>query len=131
MLTARQRDLLLFINRHLAERGIAPSFDEMRAGIGMQSKSGIHRLLAGLQRRGFIRRLHNRARAIEVLRTMPEAATPRDAPPAYIVEAGEVTLMNGRKVRGIVVEYPLGRPPDDVLDALIHRRGVVVSEVVR
>jgi repressor LexA len=68
MLTRKQHDLLLFINGRLQEAGIPPSFDEMKDALDLRSKSGIHRLITALEERGFIRRLPNRARALEVLR---------------------------------------------------------------
>src|SRR5881275_2795921 len=73
MLTAKQRELLLFIDGRLKEGGISPSFDEMREALDLKSKSGVHRLISALEERGFIRRLPNRARALEVLK-VPEAA---------------------------------------------------------
>ncbi len=73
MLTRKQRELLMFIERRLREQGISPSFDEMKEALSLRSKSGIHRLITGLEERGFIRRLPHRARALEVLR-LPEAA---------------------------------------------------------
>lgn len=73
MLTRKQTDLLMYINRRLQEDGISPSFDEMRDALGLKSKSGIHRLISGLEERGFIRRLPHRARALEVMR-LPESA---------------------------------------------------------
>lgn len=78
MLTRKQHELLIFINQRLIERGVSPSFDEMKDALGLKSKSGIHRLITGLEERGFIRRLPHRARAVEVLR-MPEDMAP---PPA-------------------------------------------------
>ena len=75
MLTAKQNQLLRFIHLRLLDTGTPPSFDEMKEALDLRSKSGIHRLILGLEERGFIRRLHNRARAIEVLR-MPEDAVP-------------------------------------------------------
>ena len=75
MLTSKQRELLLFINRRLGETGISPSFDEMREALELKSKSGVHRLISALEERGFIRRLPNRARALEVVK-MPEASAP-------------------------------------------------------
>ena len=75
MLTRKQRELLLFINRRLSENGASPSFDEMKDALGLRSKSGIHRLVTALEERGFIRRLAHRARALEVLR-LPEAMAP-------------------------------------------------------
>lgn len=68
MLTRRQADLLKFIDFSSKEQGIAPSFDEMTAGLGLRSKSGVHRLITALEERGYIRRLRNRARAIQVVR---------------------------------------------------------------
>ena len=71
MLTKKQHDLLQFINNHLKSKGVSPSFDEMKDAFGLKSKSGIHRLITGLEERGFIRRLPHRARALEVLQ-LPE-----------------------------------------------------------
>ncbi|MEO7602544.1 MAG: transcriptional repressor LexA [Sphingomicrobium sp.] len=71
MLTAKQRELLLFIDERLKSNGISPSFDEMREALDLKSKSGVHRLISALEERGFIRRLPNRARALEVVK-MPE-----------------------------------------------------------
>ena len=71
MLTRKQHELLLFIHERLKEAGIPPSFDEMKDALDLASKSGIHRLITALEERGFIRRLPNRARALEVLR-LPE-----------------------------------------------------------
>ena len=68
MLTAKQRELLLFIDARLKESGISPSFDEMREALDLKSKSGVHRLISALEERGFIRRLPNRARALEVMK---------------------------------------------------------------
>jgi repressor LexA len=81
MLTRKQQELLLFINDKLNEGGVSPSFDEMKDALGLKSKSGIHRLITGLEERGFIRRLPHRARALEVLR-LPEQPAPRAAKPA-------------------------------------------------
>jgi len=75
MLTSKQRELLLFINDRLGESGVSPSFDEMREALSLKSKSGVHRLISALEERGFIRRLPNRARALEVVK-LPESAAP-------------------------------------------------------
>ncbi|MBJ7501824.1 MAG: transcriptional repressor LexA [Sphingopyxis sp.] len=75
MLTAKQHELLHFIQERLDSSGISPSFEEMKEALGLKSKSGIHRLISALEERGFLRRLPNRARALEVLR-VPEAAKP-------------------------------------------------------
>lgn len=71
MLTRKQYELLIFIDRHVKTHGVSPSFDEMKDALSLKSKSGIHRLITGLEERGFIRRLAHRARALEVLK-MPE-----------------------------------------------------------
>jgi len=74
MLTRKQYELLTYINRRLALDGISPSFDEMKEALGLRSKSGIHRLISGLEERGFIRRLPHRARALEVMK-LPETTS--------------------------------------------------------
>ena len=68
MLTRKQYELLVYLDKELRKKGVSPSFDEMKDALGLKSKSGIHRLITGLEERGFIRRLPHRARAIEVLR---------------------------------------------------------------
>ena len=73
MLTRKQMDLLDFIHKRMQRDGVPPSFDEMKEALDLRSKSGIHRLITALEERGFIRRLPNRARALEVLR-LPESA---------------------------------------------------------
>jgi repressor LexA len=75
MLTRKQHDLLMFIHERMKETGIPPSFDEMKDALDLASKSGIHRLITALEERGFIRRLPNRARALEVVR-MPDSIAP-------------------------------------------------------
>lgn len=75
MLTRKQHELLTFLSARLHEAGVCPSFDEMKDALGLKSKSGIHRLIAGLEERGFIRRLPHRARALEILRE-PESLAP-------------------------------------------------------
>lgn len=79
MLTKKQHELLMFINQRLAATGVAPSFDEMKDALNLRSKSGIHRLISGLEERGFIRRLPHRARALEVTRLPEESAAPSHA----------------------------------------------------
>lgn len=78
MLTRKQQELLLFIHERLAIGGVSPSFDEMKEALKLKSKSGIHRLIGGLEERGFIRRLPHRARALEVVR-LPESLNLKDA----------------------------------------------------
>ena len=79
MLTRKQLELLMFINERLKESGVPPSFDEMKDALDLASKSGIHRLILALEERGFIRRLANRARALEVIK-LPESSTPSTKP---------------------------------------------------
>ena len=71
MLTRKQNELLMFINKRLNDDGVSPSFDEMKEALRLKSKSGIHRLITGLEERGFIKRLAHKARALEVIR-LPE-----------------------------------------------------------
>ncbi|HMO29655.1 transcriptional repressor LexA [Enterovirga sp.] len=80
MLTRKQNELLRFIHERVRETGVPPSFDEMKEALELKSKSGIHRLITALEERGFIRRLPNRARALEVIRLPEAAARPRIAP---------------------------------------------------
>ena len=79
MLTQRQHQLLQFIDRYLSDRGVPPSFEEMRDALKLKSKSGIHRLITGLEERGYIRRLAYRARALEVVRPPNRTRTERAA----------------------------------------------------
>lgn len=90
MLTAKQHELLRFIQERLRESGVPPSFDEMKEALDLKSKSGIHRLITALEERGFIRRLPNRARALEVIR-LPEGVAgmrPRGPFNPSVVEGG-------------------------------------------
>lgn len=102
MLTRKQHELLCFINERLGETGVSPSFEEMKEALDLKSKSGVHRLISALEERHFIRRLPNRARALEVLR-MPELAG---------------------SARPIVTEPPRILPPaaNDVLEIPLHGR---------
>src|SRR4028118_1229012 len=91
MLTAKQRELLTYIDKRLKDSGVSPSFDEMREALDLKSKSGVHRLISALEERQFIRRLPNRARALEVLR-MPDAG-------AAVGEGKSITAAPLRPVR--------------------------------
>lgn len=88
MLTEKQRDLLYFIEDRTKETGVSPSFDEMKDALGLRSKSGIHRLITALEERGFIRRLPNRARALEVLKTPERAGPPSRGFSPSVVDGG-------------------------------------------
>ncbi|HEU5285679.1 MAG TPA: transcriptional repressor LexA [Sphingomicrobium sp.] len=112
MLTAKQHELLMFINDRLGRTGVSPSFDEMREALDLKSKSGVHRLISALEERKFIRRLPNRARALEILR-MPETKAPaiaaaatassRPAVPAPANDTIEIPL-HGRIAAGTPIE---------------------------
>ena len=77
MLTKKQRNLLLFINKKIRSTGVSPSYEEMKNSLNLKSKSGIHRLISALQERGFIKRLAHKARALEVIK-LPETASAND-----------------------------------------------------
>ena len=77
MLTKKQKNLLLFINKKLRSSGISPSYEEMKSSLNLKSKSGIHRLISALEERGFIKRLAHKARALEVVK-LPETASAND-----------------------------------------------------
>jgi repressor LexA len=122
MLTAKQRELLLFIDDRLKGDGVSPSFDEMREALELKSKSGVHRLISALEERGFIRRLPNRARALEVLK-LPETrgatVTPiRPAVPAAANDMMEIPL-HGRIAAGTPIEALQGTESFAVPAALL------------
>lgn len=75
MLTQKQKDLLMFIHQRISEKGVSPSFEEMKEALNLKSKSGIHRLITALEERGFIKRLAHRARALEIVK-LPESVVP-------------------------------------------------------
>ena len=111
MLTAKQHELLNFIHERLSATGVSPSFDEMREALDLKSKSGVDRLISALEERQFIRRLPNRARALEVVR-MPEIAPPaiaaaamaaRPAVPAAANDTIDIPL-HGRIAAGTPIE---------------------------
>ena len=104
MLTAKQNELLNFIHVRLGETGVSPSFEEMKEALDLKSKSGVHRLINALEERQFIRRLPNRARALEVLR-MPELM--RKAPPPLVAAPPK---------------RPVPEPANDVLEIPLHGR---------
>ncbi len=95
MLTRKQYELLRFINERLKEAGVPPSFDEMKDALDLRSKSGIHRLITALEERGFIRRLPNRARAIEVIK-LPELSPASGARRGFTPSVIEGNLGKGR-----------------------------------
>ncbi len=100
MLTKKQHELLMYINQRLAATGIAPSFDEMKDALNLRSKSGIHRLISGLEERGFIRRLPHRARALEVTRLPEESAAPSGSAISNAIGAAERGRFSPTVIRG-------------------------------
>ncbi len=88
MLTHKQHELLRFIRTRLEESGVSPSFEEMKEALDLKSKSGVHRLISALEERGFIRRLPNRARALEVIRSPEDLGAGKAAPVAANSNAG-------------------------------------------
>ncbi|MEQ8698508.1 MAG: transcriptional repressor LexA [Bauldia litoralis] len=107
MLTKKQHELLVYVNDYISNTGVSPSFDEMKEALDLKSKSGIHRLITGLEERGFIRRLPHRARALEVVR-MPETAAYGTSAPApatnrkfepNVITGGRSAPLQGRPVR--------------------------------
>ncbi len=109
MLTAKQHELIQFIQTRLEETGISPSFEEMKDALDLKSKSGVHRLISALEERGFIRRLPNRARALEVIK-QPEDATPaarKAAPAANDVVSQATKAPSAPEPANDVIELPL------------------------
>lgn len=130
MLTRKQHELLCFINDRLSETGVSPSFEEMKDALDLKSKSGVHRLISALEERSFIRRLPNRARALEIVKlpdavvaAMPKSAAgkgkgaPRGAPPAAN-DVIEVPL-HGRIAAGMPIEALQGQSMLSVPAALL------------
>ncbi|MEP0190937.1 MAG: transcriptional repressor LexA [Erythrobacter sp.] len=114
MLTAKQHELIRFIQQRLEETGISPSFEEMKEALDLKSKSGVHRLISALEERGFIRRLPNRARALEVVK-IPEDATP--APRAAAPAANDAVSA----IRS-APSQPVAEPANDVIELPLHGR---------
>lgn len=113
MLTRKQHELICFINDRLAETGVSPSFEEMKDALDLKSKSGVHRLISALEERGFIRRLPNRARALEVTK-LPEGGVVAKAP----VSSPSVARPDN------VIEMPkrLPQPANDIIELPLHGR---------
>jgi len=113
MLTRKQHELLRFIQVRLEESGISPSFEEMKEALDLKSKSGVHRLISALEERGFIRRLPNRARALEVLRQPEDVTSKTGARPA-----------NSNSPAAQVLRKPAAAPApaNDVIEIPLHGR---------
>lgn len=110
MLTRKQHELLRFIQTRLEDSGISPSFEEMKEALDLKSKSGVHRLISALEERGFIRRLPNRARALEVLR-QPEDASTRPVQSAAAANTNVATPPRS-----------MPEPANDVIEIPLHGR---------
>ena len=111
MLTRKQHELIRFIQVRLEETGVSPSFEEMKEALDLKSKSGVHRLISALEERGFIRRLPNRARALEVLKQ-----------PENIGAASPVRAANANTAAAAVIRPPEARPApaNDVIEIPLH-----------
>lgn len=136
MLTPKQHELLCFIHNSLEESGVSPSFEEMKDALGLKSKSGVHRLISALEERGFLRRLPNRARALEVTK-LPEGGnlkpapsnvvnimpdTVRSAPPKEIPIASNDVIeipLHGKIAAGVPIEALEGQSALSVPAALL------------
>lgn len=110
MLTKKQHELIRFIQERLEETGISPSFEEMKEALDLKSKSGVHRLISALEERGFIRRLPNRARALEVIR-QPENTVSAPARPANDLVATRTAKPKSQP-----------QPANDVIEIPLHGR---------
>src|SRR5690606_16920275 len=136
MLTAKQKELLLYIHERIKETGVSPSFDEMKEALDLASKSGIHRLITALEERGFLRRLPHRARALEVLK-MPDSAATAAPPkgrqsfrPSVVGESRSNGASAGIPILGQIaagvpieaIQSEVGRitPPEDMLGSGDH-----------
>ena len=114
MLTQKQHELLCFIDEKLKDSGVSPSFEEMKEALGLKSKSGIHRLISALEERHFIRRLPNRARALEVLK-LPEGGVHETTHSNVISLRPETTVRE-------VISNPASAANNDVLEIPLHGR---------
>lgn len=112
MLTRKQHELICFIQDRLADSGVSPSFEEMKDALDLKSKSGVHRLISALEERGYLRRLPNRARALEVLKT-PERPEGKQAAPRATENVREIPApandvieipLHGRIAAGVPIE---------------------------
>ena len=131
MLTRKQHELLRFIQARLEESGVSPSFEEMKEALDLKSKSGVHRLISALEERGFIRRLPNRARALEVIRApedlgtrkaVPAAANsnmPKPVSPPVAANAVIELPLHGRIAAGVPIEALEGQSTLPVPAALL------------
>ncbi len=112
MLTAKQHELIRFIRQRLEDTGISPSFEEMKEALDLKSKSGVHRLISALEERGFIRRLPNRARALEVVK-LPEDA---------VTGPAKAATANDAMAAALTAKAVTPEPANDIIDVPLHGR---------
>lgn len=113
MLTQRQYDLLVFIDKTINNKGVCPSYQEMMVAVGLHSKSGIHRIISALEERGFVKKLENRARSLEVLKLPPNASNKNNV----------VSLSDHKQEKGSVPFYgkiAAGTPIEAIADISNH-----------
>jgi len=118
MLTKKQKNLLLFINKKLRSSGVSPSYEEMKLSLNLKSKSGIHRLISALEERGFIKRLAHKARALEVIK-LPETASANDIYNSFspsVIKGGldETDSSNENKDIPVLGSIAAGTPIDAI-----------------
>ena len=117
MLTAKQHELIRFIQQRLEETGISPSFEEMKEALDLKSKSGVHRLISALEERGFIRRLPNRARALEVIKLPEDAVTGVAAAKPAPARPANDAIVAAHAAKAVAPD-----PANDVLQIPLHGR---------
>ena len=116
MLTAKQHELIRFISQRLDETGISPSFEEMKDALQLKSKSGVHRLISALEERGFLRRLPNRARALEVLKMPDNVVAMSSSSDIEEATASNVVPMKRPTVK------KTAQPANDIIEVPLHGR---------
>lgn len=116
MLTAKQHELIRFIQQKLEDTGISPSFEEMKEALDLKSKSGVHRLISALEERGFIRRLPNRARALEVIKLPEDSVTGSSRSVAAPISAND-SVIAAHTAKPVAVA-----PANDIIDVPLHGR---------
>ena len=117
MLTAKQHELIRFIQQKLEDTGISPSFEEMKEALDLKSKSGVHRLISALEERGFIRRLPNRARALEVIKLPEDAVTGSNASAPSPAPAANDTIISAHTANPVAPS-----PANDIIEVPLHGR---------
>ena len=121
MLTRKQHELIRFIQLRLEETGVSPSFEEMKEALDLKSKSGVHRLISALEERGFIRRLPNRARALEVLR-QPEDVTRTPVVAEGVGVSAKAQMPVSASALRPATAKPVPTPANDVIEIPLHGR---------